>query len=138
MVIAVVEVHIKEGVELKPRHPSVVAASLQSVANAHSPHRPIIDRVDGRKLREVNRAELGRRLIAIEPQNCRRISSVLIHVRKVRERLNNVHESIQPKRAALNILPSTRDLERSFCAGVKNREKCVSIELNWVSQSWRR
>src|ERR1041384_3904036 len=83
-------------------------------------------------------AMLGRGLIPIESQNCRRISPILIHVREIREWLNNVHESIQPKRAALHILPGTRNLERSFCAGIENGTKCVSIKLDRVRRSWRR
>jgi hypothetical protein len=63
------KVHIKEGVELEPSERLIVSPRFQTVANANSPHRPIIDRVDGRELREVDGAQLRRRLKPIELQN---------------------------------------------------------------------
>src|SRR5205807_9781456 len=48
---------------------------------------------------------------------------------EIRERLNNVAQSIQAKGATLGLLPLTRNFERCFHPSVENRPRGVSVEM---------
>ena len=73
LVEGIVEVDVDEGLQLEPADRQIVAPGLETVAHADAPDRPVIDRIDGSELREIDRLELGRGLEAIELEDRRRI-----------------------------------------------------------------
>jgi hypothetical protein len=57
----------------------------------------------------------------VELENRRRINIRVGDVREIDERLKDVAQAIEPKRAILNFIPFPRDLEGTLDAGVENR-----------------
>src|SRR5260370_26331388 len=55
-VVGIGEVHIAKRVEFKPGDSQIVAACFQPIANTETPDGPTVDRIDGGKLRKIDRA----------------------------------------------------------------------------------
>ena len=81
-IVRIVEIHVEISFQFEPVDREIVAAGLQTVAHADARDRPVIDRIDRSELREIDRPQLGRRLVAIELQDRQRIGVVAARRRK--------------------------------------------------------
>src|SRR4030095_9733987 len=108
-------------------------SGLQAIADAYTPDRPVGNRVNRGELWKIDCPKLRRRFKSIELQNREGIRSVFFHVREIGERLDHVHESVQTERAALYVLPFSRDLERSFRPRIEDAPKGVAVEFDGIN-----
>src|SRR5207302_9482410 len=121
-------------VALRPGDRRVIAARLETIPDAKTPDRPIIDLIDRSELWEIDGAKLRRRFKSIELKDRGRVGAGIGYVREVREWLDHVEKSIETKRPALHILPRLGELERGFHSGVKDRAEYVATILDWLSE----
>ncbi|MEI9897967.1 MAG: hypothetical protein WDN28_29950 [Chthoniobacter sp.] len=99
--VRTLNVHVEIGIQLEPIHRLIVAPRLEPVADTETDDRPVIQRVDGVELREVDRRRLGRRDEAVELINLIR-GLVGVHERGVHVGLDNVPKAIEAPRARLH------------------------------------
>ena len=126
LVERVVEVHVDVGLDVHPAHGGIVAPGQEAVAHAEAPDRPAIDGIDGSELREIDRVQLGGRLVAIELQNIGGIGNVARDPGEVCERLDDVLEAVEAQGGALRAFPGARDFEGRFYAAVEDGAEFVA------------